>query len=47
MSIFDWLQIALGFVHVVRRTINRAASLLGPYLPRQCATTSKALEDAE
>jgi len=28
MSVFDWLQIVLGFIHVVRRAIARAALLL-------------------
>ena len=42
MSVFDWLQIVLGFIHVVRRAIARAALLL----PGK-AGTRRTVESAE
>jgi hypothetical protein len=47
MSIFDWLQIALGFIHVVRRMIARAALLIAGNAHAQSATTIKTVESAE
>jgi len=44
MSIFDWLQIALGFIRVVRRVIARTA-LLFPWKPHPgCTTSAETLE---
>jgi hypothetical protein len=47
MSVFDWLQIALGFIHLVRRTIARAALLIAGKPRVQCATATKTMESAE
>jgi hypothetical protein len=47
MSVFDWLQIALGFIHVVRRMIAKAALLLSSKTRPRCATATKTLESTE
>ena len=47
MSVFDWLQIALGFIHVVRRAIARTALLL-PWKARpRCTRAAKPAESTE
>jgi len=47
MSIFDWLQIALGFIRVVRRAVARLA-LLFPWKGwPECPQAADTLESTE
>jgi hypothetical protein len=47
MSIFDWLQIAIGFIRVVRRAIGRVALLLPWPAGARCTRPTEPAETAE
>jgi hypothetical protein len=47
MSVFDWLQIALGFIHVVRHLIAKTASLIAGKIRPRCATATTTAESAD
>jgi len=47
MSVFDWLQIALGFIRIVRRAVGRLALLFPWKGGAECTAAAETLESTE
>ena len=47
MSLFDWIQIALGIIRLVRRAIGRLALLFPWRVRAECRRGAKTVESTE